>query len=213
MRVVSTRVLPLPAPARIRADWLGSVTAASCCSFRFCNRFMSGQGLFALSAGVRRRMAGCSARRRERRWLVPTSEAATTQCARHSPSRRVGPKCGVCFVGRLANGRHHSPRRPSRIHPHCGPTHLPHLARADPSVAAPIIAPLNQILTSTMEPKYDPQAVEASRTGSLGAHAGVSRGRAREGRAAAGRSPSSTSARCCRTRAASCTWATCATTR
>ena len=54
----------------------------------------------------------------------------------------------------------HSPRRPSRIHPHCGSTHLPHLARAVPSVAAPIIAPLNQILTSAMEPKYDPQAVE-----------------------------------------------------
>ena len=32
MRVVSTRVLPLPAPARISADWCGSVTASSCCS-------------------------------------------------------------------------------------------------------------------------------------------------------------------------------------
>ncbi len=30
MRVVSTRVLPEPAPARISADWFGSVTAASC---------------------------------------------------------------------------------------------------------------------------------------------------------------------------------------
>src|SRR5687767_11316713 len=33
-RVVSTRVLPLPAPARIRADWWGSVTASSCRSLR-----------------------------------------------------------------------------------------------------------------------------------------------------------------------------------
>ena len=33
-RVVSTRVLPLPAPARISADWCGSVTASSCCSLR-----------------------------------------------------------------------------------------------------------------------------------------------------------------------------------
>src|SRR5215831_10550064 len=33
-RVVSTRVLPLPAPARISADWWGSVTASSCCSLR-----------------------------------------------------------------------------------------------------------------------------------------------------------------------------------
>ena len=35
MRVVSTRVLPLPAPARISADACGSVTAASCSGFRF----------------------------------------------------------------------------------------------------------------------------------------------------------------------------------
>ena len=34
MRVVSTRVLPLPAPARISADWRGSVTASSCGSLR-----------------------------------------------------------------------------------------------------------------------------------------------------------------------------------
>ena len=34
MRVVSTRVLPLPAPARISADWCGSVTAASCSGLR-----------------------------------------------------------------------------------------------------------------------------------------------------------------------------------
>src|SRR5512134_2676641 len=35
---------------------------------------------------------------------VPISEAATTQCARHSLSRRVGPKCGVCFVGAACEG-------------------------------------------------------------------------------------------------------------
>src|SRR5208282_5245028 len=34
MRVVSTRVLPLPAPARISADWCGSVTASSWRSLR-----------------------------------------------------------------------------------------------------------------------------------------------------------------------------------
>ena len=43
MRVVSTRVLPLPAPARIRADWFGRVTAASCGSLRFCSRFIIGR--------------------------------------------------------------------------------------------------------------------------------------------------------------------------
>src|SRR3990167_3540604 len=34
MRVVSTRVLPLPAPARISADWAGSSTAARCSGLR-----------------------------------------------------------------------------------------------------------------------------------------------------------------------------------
>jgi hypothetical protein len=34
MRVVSTRVLPLPAPARISACCGGSVTAASCGALR-----------------------------------------------------------------------------------------------------------------------------------------------------------------------------------
>src|SRR5258706_7354160 len=34
MRVVSTRVLPLPAPAKISADWCGSVTASSWGSLR-----------------------------------------------------------------------------------------------------------------------------------------------------------------------------------
>src|SRR5688572_32932869 len=34
MRVVSTRVLPLPAPARIRADSRGRVTALSCSGLR-----------------------------------------------------------------------------------------------------------------------------------------------------------------------------------
>src|SRR5207253_97225 len=35
MRVVRTRVLPLPAPARISAEECGSVTAASCSGLRF----------------------------------------------------------------------------------------------------------------------------------------------------------------------------------
>ncbi len=63
-----------------------------------------------------------------------------------------------------------------------------------------------------MEPKYDPQTVEAGDAVPLGPHPGLPRGRTRED-ARASRSPSSTSARCCRTPAASCTWGTCATTR
>src|SRR4051812_19626312 len=38
MRVVSTRVLPLPAPARISAEACGRVTAASCSGFRRSRR-------------------------------------------------------------------------------------------------------------------------------------------------------------------------------
>ena len=34
IRVVKTRVLPEPAPARISADWEGNVTAASCSELR-----------------------------------------------------------------------------------------------------------------------------------------------------------------------------------
>src|SRR5437868_12738113 len=38
IRVVRTRVLPLPAPARISADACGRVTAASCSGLRFSRR-------------------------------------------------------------------------------------------------------------------------------------------------------------------------------
>ena len=38
MRVVSTRVLPLPAPAKTRADCGGQVTAESCSGFKPCRR-------------------------------------------------------------------------------------------------------------------------------------------------------------------------------
>src|SRR4029079_19381693 len=48
MRVVSTRVLPLPAPARIRADACGSVTAASCSGLRLESRVKE----FAARTGV-----------------------------------------------------------------------------------------------------------------------------------------------------------------
>src|SRR5690349_12083455 len=37
MRVISTRVLPLPAPARISAGSFGSVTAAYCSGFRLAS--------------------------------------------------------------------------------------------------------------------------------------------------------------------------------
>ena len=38
MRVVSTRVLPEPAPASMSAGWAGSVTAASCSGLRWSRR-------------------------------------------------------------------------------------------------------------------------------------------------------------------------------
>ncbi|MNS53283.1 hypothetical protein D3C72_860340 [compost metagenome] len=46
MRVVSTRVLPLPAPARISAGSSGRVTAASCSAFRLASRSDIGEGAF-----------------------------------------------------------------------------------------------------------------------------------------------------------------------
>ena len=47
MRVVSTRVLPLPAPARISADPCGRVTAASCSGLRLER---SGEGMLVEAA-------------------------------------------------------------------------------------------------------------------------------------------------------------------
>jgi hypothetical protein len=44
IRVVSTRVLPLPAPARIRAGSSGRVTAASCSALRLASRLDIGAG-------------------------------------------------------------------------------------------------------------------------------------------------------------------------
>jgi hypothetical protein len=44
MRVVSTRVLPEPAPARISADSCGSVTAARCSGLRFSSRWADIRG-------------------------------------------------------------------------------------------------------------------------------------------------------------------------
>jgi hypothetical protein len=47
MRVVRTRVLPLPAPAKISADWCGKVTASSCLLFRPVSK----ESMLALSHG------------------------------------------------------------------------------------------------------------------------------------------------------------------
>jgi len=38
IRVVKTLVLPLPAPAKINADWAGNVTAARCSGFKRSKR-------------------------------------------------------------------------------------------------------------------------------------------------------------------------------
>ncbi len=46
MRVVSTRVLPEPAPARISADWFGRVTAASCSGLRLASSDIGRQAIF-----------------------------------------------------------------------------------------------------------------------------------------------------------------------
>ncbi|MBP1621949.1 MAG: hypothetical protein H6Q02_2716, partial [Acidobacteria bacterium] len=60
IRVVSTRVLPLPAPARISADWCGSVTASCCGGLRW-SRSEGGMG-----RGGRWRRCGAAAAERGR---------------------------------------------------------------------------------------------------------------------------------------------------
>ncbi len=64
MRVVSTRVLPEPAPARISAGRAGSVTAASCSAFRPRSRppasITSGGGSAAASCSSKSGMSRSS---------------------------------------------------------------------------------------------------------------------------------------------------------
>ena len=90
------------------------------------------QDLLAPKTGVRKTNCGCSARRRERRWLKPISEAATTHCA-PIPSFPSGWAEMRRLLWRAScKWNHHLLRHSSRIHPHCGPTHLPFLGRAGP---------------------------------------------------------------------------------
>src|SRR2546427_887730 len=63
MRVVRTRVLPEPAPARISADWSGRVTAASCSGLRLSRRL--GMRAFANGRFYRRE---ANAKRRTRNY-------------------------------------------------------------------------------------------------------------------------------------------------
>src|SRR6478736_7616740 len=67
IRVVSTRVLPLPAPARISAEACGSVTAASCSGFRFSRRDEAMENFFC---GARARSGPQVARRAARSALI-----------------------------------------------------------------------------------------------------------------------------------------------
>ena len=97
MRVVSTRVLPLPAPARISADACGSVTAASCSGLRF-SRSLEDIG----TAGERRMIA-------ER--PHPSGRAAAA-CA---PAPSATPPRGYNRAHSLRDAHAHpSVRRPAR---------------------------------------------------------------------------------------------------
>ena len=82
MRVVSTRVLPLPAPARISADACGSVTAASCSGLRLARRGgdMARERRNANDSRGRRRYNRAHSRSR------PLSAACPARCRR--PERR-----------------------------------------------------------------------------------------------------------------------------
>jgi hypothetical protein len=81
-------------------------------------------GLSQPKTRVRKADCGCSARRRKCRWLKPISEAATTLCARKRPFPSGWAEMRRLLCRTTCEWKHHSPRRPSRIHPHCGPTHL-----------------------------------------------------------------------------------------
>ncbi len=65
MRVVSTRVLPDPAPARISAGSAGSVTAASCSGFRFSSSRESAGSMPGILGTPPARSPGAPARRRQ----------------------------------------------------------------------------------------------------------------------------------------------------
>src|SRR5471032_1609848 len=80
IRVISTRVLPLPAPARISAGSFGSVTAANCSGFRLASR--SGMGEF--SGGT-----GSINRRGDGRWHLGLRPAPAIHL--NHPERREGP--------------------------------------------------------------------------------------------------------------------------
>ena len=88
------------------------------------NKGSLARGLFTLKHECERLIAGCSARRRERRWCRPISERQQRNAPASGLSLRVGLKCGVCFGEQLANGTTIRQRRSSRSHPHCDPTHL-----------------------------------------------------------------------------------------
>src|SRR5882672_3182590 len=76
MRVVSTRVFPEPAPARISADWSGRVTAASCSGLRFSSRLSMRAFANARFYRTLRRRPSASPRRPRRRASAPPTRAA-----------------------------------------------------------------------------------------------------------------------------------------
>ena len=116
MRVVSTRVLPLPAPARISADACGSVTAASCSGLRFSRevrhvRHERANGLHRADRGNVPAKRSCEARsgrprasaestaryNRRRRW--PATETRARPMTRLRRTRR---RCARSCTGSAA---------------------------------------------------------------------------------------------------------------
>ena len=147
MRVVSTRVLPLPAPARISAEACGSVTAASCSGLRLArrgevigNRVRDYTGWRRYNPRTPRRLAPTRRLLRCRPTRTPTARAFRD----HAGLRPVDPLGGAVHTrvprqdlrdrlrrrGRRRRhvSRHHSrpqpaaqPRRPPRRRPRLAP--------------------------------------------------------------------------------------------
>src|SRR5271170_6357099 len=78
MRVVKTRVLPLPAPAKTSADWSGRVTAASWGGLSWASR----SGIGGIASGTR--TSACNGAKADRHSLA-------VAMARPLYARRVAP--------------------------------------------------------------------------------------------------------------------------
>src|SRR5687767_2610674 len=107
MRVVRTRVFPLPAPARMRADWRGSVTAFSCSGLRFSRRRdMERHDNYFMPRGPRRRRIAKSAigipQRKSRAGYARAALAICSSVVLRAVDLEIAPAVRTGHAGRSA---------------------------------------------------------------------------------------------------------------